>query len=207
MNAYDKIYLEKVRVSIGRMIDYAIYDMHYDIVAFWESFVSSPVSKSIEDGDASMLAGRSGVEMALMVANKDNEYVKPTYTWERSPEYWLGWAIAYYQWSTGQPFSQITEYVSIVEILSMYTPYHEMDIRQFCDKLGEVIRERKEKTNLKKIRISVGISQSQLAEETGIPIRTIQQYEQGQKNINKASAEYIFALARALYCEPKRLLE
>jgi transcriptional regulator with XRE-family HTH domain len=53
----------------------------------------------------------------------------------------------------------------------------------------------------------LGFSQLQLANETGIPIRTIQQYEQGQKNINKAQAEYIIKLAKALYCEPSELLE
>jgi hypothetical protein len=38
-------------------------------------------------------------------------------------------------------------------------------------------------------------------------LRTIQQYEQGQKNINKAQAEYIIKLSKALYCEPAALLE
>ena len=33
------------------------------------------------------------------------------------------------------------------------------------------------------------LSQSQLAEETGIPVKTIQQYEQRRKDINKAQAE------------------
>ena len=53
----------------------------------------------------------------------------------------------------------------------------------------------------------MGLSQSQLAKLTGIPVRTIQQYEQGQKDINKARAEYVITLARALYCDPQQLLE
>ena len=49
--------------------------------------------------------------------------------------------------------------------------------------------------------------QDQLAKLTGIPVRTIQQYEQGQKDINRARAEYLIALSRALYCDPQLLLE
>jgi DNA-binding XRE family transcriptional regulator len=36
------------------------------------------------------------------------------------------------------------------------------------------------------------LSQSQLAEETGIPVKTIQQYEQRRKDINKAQAEVCY---------------
>jgi transcriptional regulator with XRE-family HTH domain len=57
------------------------------------------------------------------------------------------------------------------------------------------------------MRCELGYSQAELAKETGIPLRTIQQYEQGQKNINKAQAEYIIKLSKALYCEPAALLE
>ncbi len=86
-------------------------------------------------------------------------------------------------------------------------PYHEMDIRQFCDALSEMYIERKTQTNLKYRRLQAGISQSQLATYSGIPLRTIQQYEQGQKNINKANAEYLISLSNVLCCEPELLLE
>jgi transcriptional regulator with XRE-family HTH domain len=51
------------------------------------------------------------------------------------------------------------------------------------------------------------MSQSELAEQSGVPLRTIQQYEQGQKNINRARAEYVIALSKVLYCRPEDLLE
>ena len=51
------------------------------------------------------------------------------------------------------------------------------------------------------------MSQKELANKTEIPLRTIQQYEQKQKNINKAQAEYLIRLSKALYCEPEDLLE
>ena len=62
-------------------------------------------------------------------------------------------------------------------------------------------------TNLKRIRINCGLSQKELATITSIPLRTVQQYEQKQNNINKAQANYILSLAQALNCSPKELLE
>lgn len=206
-NAYDRNYLERARISLGRMLDYAVYDLKYDLTEYWGLFLNSRVSKQFERGEVSVLVGKSGVELALMVIGAEKEYAKPVFMEERSKEYWLGWALAYYQWKTSLSFSQITDFISIVEIRSMYSPYHEMDIRQFCDKLSELYTARKQQTNLKRRRLAAGLSQSQLASLTNIPVRTIQQYEQGQKDINKARAEYVIALSHALYCDPQALLE
>lgn len=62
-------------------------------------------------------------------------------------------------------------------------------------------------TRLKQMRIKNGLSQSELAKASGIPVRTIQQYEQRQKDINKARFEYIVSLSAALNCEASMLLE
>ncbi len=66
--------------------------------------------------------------------------------------------------------------------------------------------ERKD-TNLKKMRIKNGLSQSKLAKAADIPVRTVQQYEQRRKDINRAGAESVEALSRVLNCEPCSLLE
>ena len=50
-------------------------------------------------------------------------------------------------------------------------------------------------------------SQRELAELSGVPIRTIQQYEQRQKRINKAQVEYLLNLSKALCCEMECLIE
>ena len=82
-----------------------------------------------------------------------------------------------------------------------------MDIRHFVDQMNELYVGAKKETNLKIRRKRLGISQSKLAELTGIPVRTIQQYEQRQKNINKAQVEYLVVLARVLYCRVEDLVE
>ena len=51
------------------------------------------------------------------------------------------------------------------------------------------------------------MSQSQLAESSGVNVRMIQHYEQGFKDINKASAITVYKLARALNTKIENLLE
>ena len=89
----------------------------------------------------------------------------------------------------------------------MYSPYHEMDIRQFCDTMNERYSAAQPETNLKALRQRADLSQRELSEQSGVPLRTIQQYEQRQKSINKAQAEYLLMLARTLCCDMEDLLE
>ena len=89
----------------------------------------------------------------------------------------------------------------------MYSPYHEMDIRHFCDKMNELYRAANPETKLKYLRQKAGLSQRELAELSGVPVRTIQQYEQRQKSINKAQAEYLVMLAQVLCCDVLELIE
>lgn len=60
---------------------------------------------------------------------------------------------------------------------------------------------------LKKIRINKGISQSDLANQSGVSLRTIQEYEQGRKSLNKASGETLYKLSKALNCNIEDLLD
>ena len=89
----------------------------------------------------------------------------------------------------------------------LYTPYHEMDVRQFVDKMNELYREAKPETNLKELRTFANLSQSELAQQAGVSVRTIQQDEQRRKDINKAQTETLLKIARALVCTVEDLVE
>lgn len=60
---------------------------------------------------------------------------------------------------------------------------------------------------LKEKRQQAGLSQSQLAERSGISFRMIQHYEQGVKDLNKAAAITVYNLAQALGCTVEDLVE
>lgn len=210
IRAYDKVYLDKAQTALGYMLDFAVYDLKYDITEFFNLFINSGIAKRFGTGDFTVIVGMSGVELAYEVLEKSGiEYnrIKPNYTFNRSEEYWTGWALAYYQWETSMSFAEIVKYIPIADIIALYSPYHEMDIRQFVDKMNAMYRAAKPQTNLKLLRMRVGLSQRELADMSGIPVRTIQQYEQRQKNINKAQAEYVVMLAKVLCCEVDDLIE
>ena len=76
-----------------------------------------------------------------------------------------------------------------------------------ADKMNELYAKKNTTTNLKKLRLAAGMSQSELSEAAEVPLRTIQQYEQRQKNINKAQTETVLKLADALFCRPIDLME
>lgn len=210
IRAYDRVYLENAQALLGGMLDYAVYELHYTLSDFYSLFLSSGISARFAAGDFSLLAGRSAVEAVFDVLSENNiglEISAPDYPADRSPEYWAGWALAYYQWETGLSFTDIDKFIPIDTVLGMYDPYHETDIRRFCDRLNELYRAFVPDTALKARRKLLGLSQSELASISGVPIRTIQQYEQRQKNINKAQAEYLVMLSKALGCGVMELLE
>lgn len=66
----------------------------------------------------------------------------------------------------------------------------------------EVVKE----SNLAKFRRVVGYSQKILAQISGVNLRMIQQYESGSRDINKASVQTIWMLAKALRCSVEELV-
>jgi len=207
MNAYDELYLEKARTTLGSMLDFAVNRIEINVRAFWDLFLASTISEKMENGDTSVIVGKSGIELCLEIVGIETFRKDFVIRADKSPEYWAGWALSFYQWKTGLTFRRIDNTVPIENIIRMYFPYHEMDIRQFCDRMDALMKQAHPETNLKRIRKSLGLTQSQLAEHSGIPLRTIQQYEQGQKSINNARSEYVISLSKALYCTPKEVLE
>ena len=123
IHAYDKSYLSAAQKNLARMLDYLVNDLHYPLETAWQWFVTSELSARFEQGDCSVLVGLSGVELARAVLEQAGEVVsmqKPSYAYDRSPEYWTGWALAYYQWLTGLRFAEIEQAVSITKVRLLY---------------------------------------------------------------------------------------
>ena len=62
-------------------------------------------------------------------------------------------------------------------------------------------------TNLKQVRLQKGLSQSQLAEKSGVGVRMLQEYEQGRKAIDGAKLNTLLNLANALDCKLHEILQ
>ena len=89
----------------------------------------------------------------------------------------------------------------------MYHTLHEADITKFADIMDSRMKEYFSDTNLKRIRTMYGITQAELAERSGVGLRSIQMYDQRNKNINKASVDTIYRLAKVLGCTIEDLIE
>lgn len=60
---------------------------------------------------------------------------------------------------------------------------------------------------LKEIRTQQGLSQSLLSKEANVSLKTLQAYEQGDRDIKKAQAETVYKLAKALNCKMEELID
>lgn len=210
IHAYQEIYLNNAQSALGEAFDYAINTCGISGENFVKMFWVSSVSKKMEKGEPKYVAGKSGIEIAreivfeTMGKNLENE---PTESFVRSNEYWIGWALAYYHWYTSRKYSDIFKVVSFSELEQMYYTLHEADISKFVDIINERMLKYFHETNLKRIRASYGITQSELAKMADVSLRSIQMYEQRNKDINKANAETIYRIAKVLGCAMEDLLE
>lgn len=208
--AYDKTYIEKARVALGRMLDVAVNGLGFELDEFFGMFIGSGLAARFGKGDPSLTVGKSGAELAYAVLEESGVAAdRASLQWEfsRSPEYWTGWALAYYQWQSGLTFAEIASVAKPSVVRGMYPAFHEMDTRQFVDRMNELYREARPSTPLQRRRQEAGLSQRQLAELSGVPVRSIQQYEQRQKSLERAAYDTVVRLAQALCCEPSLLLE
>ena len=210
IHAYQETYLSNVQAALGDAFDYAINTCGIPGEDFIKLFTTSSVSKRMENGEPAFLAGKSGIDIAsdvlLETTGKPLE-AKPQEHFGRSREYWIGWAICYYQWFTARSFHDIFTVLSFDDLKCMYHSLHEADISKFVDIADERIREYFKDTNLKRIRTAYGCTQAALAKRSGVSLRSIQMYEQRNKNINKASVESLYRISKVLGCTIEDLLE
>ena len=96
---------------------------------------------------------------------------------------------------------------SFDNLQQMYYTLHEADITKFVDIVDERMREHFADTNLKRIRMEYGCTQAELAKKADVTLRSIQMYEQRNKDINKASTDTVYRLAKVLGCTMEDLIE
>ena len=210
MNAYQEIYTNRVQELLGISFDYAINYCKIESSTFVQLFLVSSVSRKIENGEPNYLSGKSGVELVTEIVKETlNKEITINYTptLSKSIEYWIGWAVAYYQWYSNRKFCEIFEAVTIEELYIVYFTLHEADINKFVDIIDKRVRCHFKDTNLKRMRTLVGMTQKELAKLSGVGLRSIQMYEQRQKDINKASVESIYRIARILGCSVEDIIE
>ena len=205
IHAYEELYLPEVQHKLALYFD-LMRSLGLDADVAAKYFILSGYAEDFQEANPFVISGMSAEEICRGIFDEtDDDLVgKFQYSEQLSPEYWLGYSLAYYQWKTRIEYKDIFAKISASELVEYYNPYHEMDIEHFCDLLDKILG--REKIPLKAIRGKKKLSQSDLACLSGVPLRSIQQYEQGRKELSKASFETVYALSKALRVSPIELV-
>ena len=210
IHAYRETYLSKAQSVLGDAFHYAVNTCGISGSDFIKLFVASSVSQRMENGEPAYLVGKSGIEIVVeVIAETMGKEIdeEPQVQMGRSREYWIGWAVAYYQWHTARKYGDIFKVATFEDLQNMYYTLHEADISKFVDIMDKRMQEFFPETNLKRIRIGYGCTQAALAKLSGVSLRSIQMYEQRNKDINKASVESVHRMAKVLGCTIEDLIE
>lgn len=209
IHAYDEMYLDDAMECLGAAVEYAVLLCGMDGQKFLDLFVASGVADEFGRGNVTFISGMSGIELARHIMMKCGmavtEHTDLPYI-DYPPEYWCGWILAYYQWYSGKSFAAIFRQIQFQMLMDVYGVLHEADPSKAVSVFDQIMA-RKEETSLAYYRKMKGLSQSQLAKESGVSVRSIQLFEQRKSNINNAQYNHLSAIAKALGCEVADLLE
>ncbi len=206
-HAYSQLYLSKASRAVGNMLHDAVLEFGMDGADFLERFIQSGIAEQIENGNPKYLAGKSGLELLMEVMKKTtgSPYnAASVESYDRSDVYWVGWMLTHYQWYSGRTFRSILDTVPYKELIGFYGTLHEADIQKSYEVMDAHFAAGE--SRLKVVRKKCSLTQEALAKASGVPVNTIRAYERKSKDLNKAQADIIMRLAKAMQCEMTDLL-
>ena len=206
--AYSKYYLDDAMTGMGAMLDYAVNTCGQDLSEFYYRFLCSGVAQAISQASPKYM-GLSGIELANTVAYRTGSPLpeKDAYIDVGSPEYWTGWTLAYISWYLDTDLvalhrKGVTEKV----VLDSYPVMHEADLSKSVSIAEEWMKLNAPEYNpLKRQRILRGLTQRELSSQSGIALRVIRSYEQGQRSLENAAAQNLQRLSKVLGCRTEDL--
>ena len=200
--AYSNLYIDDFQETFGSMFQYVERDLQIDPKVFYDMFMISDVAHGIEYGDPKYIAGMSGIELArAVILEKTCKYpdIENKFYPDRSEWYWVGFVLSYYQWLRNVSFMMIDSLGLTVDTIKDKYILHEADISKFVEVADSITQlDRGKGRVISYYRKLNGYSQREFAEYTGVPLRMIQLYEQGQNDISKANVDYVVRMANGL---------
>ncbi len=209
IHAYDELYVENAQNVVGHMFDFAISEAGIDGDVYASLFANSPCAAQMERGNPKFVSGKTGPELVRLILQQTGypaSLPEDVMYMDKSPEYWGGYILAYYQWFRDYRYAYILEAVPFSEFLKLYPTHHEMDIQKTVDVLDAKVRAHYPETALKRYRELAGLTQLELAQRSDVPLRQIQLFEQRRRDIRKTQADTLLKLSKALGCDMKMLL-
>ena len=187
--AYSEMYLEDAMRTLGEAVDFALCDQGLTPAELTAIMSNALEMKQFERGMPRVVCGMTGDELARdIIAHAGLTPVRC-------------WVMAYTQWMSSLGFNKLLEVAPLDWIIGSYHPLHEASE----DKFAQIVIEKwnnaqADKKGLKAARKAAGLTQKQLAAQSGVKLRAIQLYEQNQLDLRRASVSSALALADTLNC-------
>lgn len=209
IHAYDQEYLSDAQSCLGQAFDFALGELHCSNKEFTDFLLNSDVVKQIQTGNPKYISGMNGCELIKCILEQSGIQctAEDVINLDKSPYYWAGWSLAFYQWYSMYSYEVILTSVPLDQVLNMYDTYHEMDLMQFVDAMDKNIRNVRKEKNLTRIRHYHHMTQKELSDTSGVPEELIKSVESGKESINKISSESLFHLSKSLQCRMEDLME
>ncbi len=210
IHAYAEEYLDDAMRNLAEAFDYARECQRLDLDGFLSLFIASGLAEQFGNGVPQFVSGMSGTELVLETLRRAGfpAILSPGQVcYDLSPAYWCGWILAFVQWRSGRSFRELHALLSIRELEGRYHALHEAGEERAADAIDRILATRQPVSNLQRMRKNRRMTQKSLSEKSGVNLRTLQQYELGAKDINRAAGETLFALSRTLGCRMDELLE
>ena len=153
---YPVYYLEDAMNNLGDCFDYAVNDY------------------GAEGSEVAELFCLSGVELFALIAERSGYQSRPmpnrTYRFEKTPEYWTGWILAYLQWRLGESFEDLLHVVPFDVLRSLYYPWHEASEERVARLVCDMAKKASRQTKLALARKKLKKTQQDLAYESGVSL-------------------------------------
>lgn len=163
IHAYSEMYLEDAMSTLGEAVDFALCDQGLTSAELTAILSNALEMKQFERGMPRVVCGMAGDELARdIIAHAGLTPVKcrETYPFDRSPQYWAGWVLAYAQWMSSLGFNELLEVAPLDWIIGSYHPLHEASEDKFAqiviDKWNDAQADKK---GLKAARKAAGLTQ------------------------------------------------
>ena len=135
VHAYSEDYLWGAQRILGDLLDFGVNTCQLDMDFIMNKFIESGIADNFAIGNPKYVAGMTGCEVLRTVLEKtgeENPKENDIMYVDKSPEYWTGWALAYYQWYRNYKFQEIQSKVPVSEVVKMYI-LHEADVMKFVE--------------------------------------------------------------------------
>lgn len=201
IHAYSELYLNDAMTNVAELFNYVSDVESLDELFFL--FIKKGYAYEFGRGNVYFLNMPPHVLYSMITDQKAPQ--APMVELGRSPQYWCGFVLAYYQWYTGLSFKKIQDKLPPSKILALYHPLHEASLEKFVEVANSIVLQKE--TYLEEYRKYAKLSQKELASRNGVPLKMIQLYEQRKVNINDAPAHHLLRFSRVFSCTIEDLIE